>query len=842
MPTRATSVHSSSDLASGYRSVAGVADEMLDASGDVRPHWQGFTSSIKSLGTTGLLERWADARRLLHENGVTHNVYGAADGLDRPWSLDPIPLLLPEHEWTSICGALEQRARLLDAFLADLYSDARTIYEHVLPSDLIWANAGFLRACHGVRPPQNRWLHLYSADLVRGHDGSFLVLSDRTQNPSGAGYSLENRIILSRTLPTAYQQCNVQRLAPFFIRLRDSLASLAPSHRRDNPRVVLLTPGPYNETYFEHAYLARYLGYQLVQGSDLTVRDSVVYLKTLGGLQRIDVILRRVDDHFCDPLELMGRSQLGVPGLLQAVRGGNVAVANALGSGVLQAPGFMPFLPALSRFLLDEDLKMPSVQTWWCGDASSRTYVLEHLHNLVIKSALPVRGEEPVFAWDLTSAEVDKLRAAIIERPERFVGQERVMDRTTPALIDGRLDPRRFVTRAYLAADSSGGYAAMPGGLTRVAASGQTRSVSLQRGAGSKDTWVLSIGPVLPVTLLPSGTQPIPLSRGGGDLPSRLADDLFWLGRYVERVEACSRLARGALRRLLDPGIVDGASLALRLLAGTIVPWHTTPEQVEHRLFGSLFDPTNSSSLPATVASVHRLARMLRDQLSVDAWRVLQAITNVVNASEYAPRQTPEFFDDLIGHCAAFSGLVVDSMTRGQTWLFVEMGRRLERAVTTIRLLRSTLSAGPSDTGLLEAILDVCDSSISYRRRYLTHLETHAVVDLLLCDGSNPRAVAFQLQEMDHHLARLPRDPAQPMRNIDQTQLLRLRASIETADVNAIASASSGPRPALGALLTDAVDRCETLSQTIAQLYFSHSALPHEIGVTPTPPGEGADA
>ncbi|HEY0008970.1 MAG TPA: circularly permuted type 2 ATP-grasp protein, partial [Tepidisphaeraceae bacterium] len=343
-------------FAGRYRTLGNAPDEMIESDGSLRAHWRMFVSMLDDLGPQEQSRRWDFARRLIRDNGITHNVYGNPSGLDRPWDLNFVPLLIPQSEWDRIDVALSQRARLLDCLLADLYGPATTIAAGVLPPELVWANPMFLRPCHGIDLPQQRHLHLYAADIVRTASGAFEVLADRTQAPSGAGYTLENRIVLSRAIPTIFRQCSVQRLAPYFIAMRDTLTRLA-SPSRDNPRVVLLTPGPYNETYFEHAYLARYLGYTLVQGNDLTVRDAKVYLKTLGGLQRVDVILRRVDDNYCDPLELYARSYLGVPGLLEAVREKNVAVANALGSGLMQGPVFMPFLPALCRHLLGEELK-----------------------------------------------------------------------------------------------------------------------------------------------------------------------------------------------------------------------------------------------------------------------------------------------------------------------------------------------------------------------------------------------------------------------------------------------------------------------------------------------------
>ena len=495
-------------IARGYAADPEVLDEMIEADGSLRPHWRQFFSMLDELGPAELKQRWDQAKRLIHENGVTHNVYGDPSGLERPWNLDLIPLLIPAEQWNRVCSGLIQRARLLDELLKDLYGPAQMVAEGFLPPELVWANPGFLRPCHDISLPQNRWLHLYAADLVRNSAGDYEVLNDRTQAPSGSGYCLENRIVLSRALPSLFRQCNVERLASFFGVLRDSLTSLALSNR-ENPRVVLLTPGPYNETYFEHSYLARYLGYYLVQGNDLTVRDSNVYLKTLGGLQRVDVILRRVDDNFCDPVELYAGSYLGVPGLLQAIRLGNVAVANALGTGVLQAPAFSLFFRLSAAVCWMRNCSFSSVPTWWCGQPKELQYVLDHIEEMVIKSAYPTPGEDPIFGHALTRAQMAGWRKKLKLIPTNTWGRVKSAACTTPALIDQKLRPRRFVVRSYLAAQADS-YTVMHGALTRVTQSGDSLVVSLQQGGGSKDTWILANGPVNYVTLLPPAASPWP--------------------------------------------------------------------------------------------------------------------------------------------------------------------------------------------------------------------------------------------------------------------------------------------------------------------------------------------
>src|ERR1700683_1204051 len=399
-------------LSDGYHQTPGVYDEMCGAPGILRPHWDKFIHSLSALGDQELTRRWQTAKQRIRENGVTYNVYGDPMGMDRPWNLDAIPLVIPPSEWNQLEAGLIQRARLLNLILADLYGPQRLLHGGLLPAALVFANPGFWRPCHGVRVSGGTYLHLLAVDLARGPDGDWWVISDRTQAPSGAGYSLENRRVMAETFPDLFREFRVKRLASFFRSFRNSLLRLSPV-ARDNPRVVLLTPGPFNETYFEHSYLARYLGFTLVQGGDLTVRDSRVFLKTLEGLKQVDVILRRVDDSFCDPIELRSDSYLGVAGLVEAVRAGNVTVANALGSGLIETSAFMPFFPGLSRPMLGEDLKLPAAATWWRGQPRALCYVRDNLDFLVIKPAFPAKGMEPVFGGRLDPTERSRILAQL---------------------------------------------------------------------------------------------------------------------------------------------------------------------------------------------------------------------------------------------------------------------------------------------------------------------------------------------------------------------------------------------------------------------------------------------
>ncbi|HEY3595559.1 MAG TPA: circularly permuted type 2 ATP-grasp protein, partial [Polyangiaceae bacterium] len=777
-------------------------DELLDATGKPRPAWQKVLAMLEAMGEPELRRNWDHARALLHDHGVSYDAYGDPKGERRPWSLSPLPVVIDAASWAKLSQGIIQRARLLDRILADLYGPQRLLTSGEIPPELVFGNPSFLRTCWGFAPPGGHYLPFYAADIARAPDGRFTVLADRTQAPAGAGYALENRIVLSRALPEVFRECNVERLAPFFRALRDTLRQLAP-YNRDNPRIALLTPGPYNATYFEQAFLAQYLGLTLVQGADLAVRDHRVFLKTLGGLQQVDVILRRVNDDFCDPLELRPESMVGVPGLVEASRAGNVAVANPLGSGLIQSPALMDFLPSLCRKVLGEELLLPSPPTYWCGDPSSLAYVESHLAELVIKTVFRAGQSERTFGRDLSATALEQLRARIRSAPRNFVAQDAVVLSTVPTLGDGGLMPAHLWMRAY-AVVSGNSYEVMPGGLSRVGGPGERLGLSLRPGGQSKDTWVLGGGPIHAFSLLPPPSTPVPLSRGGGDLPSRVADNLFWLGRYAERAEGTARLIRTIAARLGDqsstsepqmPGELAALFAVLDALTHAPHPRNAKAAETESirgrpawllasekTLLASVFDDEPFETLKMIVASTYRVARSLRDRISGDTWRTLAQLDRDVCRSPgitgpSSLRALTEMLDDVVTCLAAFSGLAVDSMTRGQAWRFLDIGRRLERGLHMATLLRYALgSSSPRETQLLEALLEVADSSMTYRRRYLATLQVAPVVDLLLTDDTNPRAVLFQLAALLSHIEALPQEAGAPTSTLGK---LVLRASAD---------------------------------------------------------------
>ncbi len=840
-------------LARGYTAPAGGFDEMVDALGQLRPAWRPLIEQLDALGEAELARRWDKARQLIHENGVSYNVYDDAQGMERPWSLSPLPVVIPPEDWSKLEHALEQRGRLLAALLADLYGPQRSLVERWLPPELVFANPRFLRPLHGMAVPQDDWLPIFGADLVRTLDGSFHVVEDRVQAPTGAGYALENRIVVSSALPELFRAGNVQRLAPFFRVLREMLQARA-AHNRDNPRIVLLTPGSYDATYFEQAYLAQYLGFTLVDGGDLTVRDDRVFLKTLGGLQPVDVVFRRVNDDFCDPLELREDSALGVPGLVQAARARNVAIVNPLGSGVLQTAAILPYLPEICRGLLNETLMMPSVRTLWLGEAAGRDEVLGRFDDWVIRKTFPDGSSSPIFTAALPAAEREALRGKIAARPSAYVAQAYVPPSTTPLLTDGTIAPRPLVLRAYAVANGGHDYLVMPGGLARVAGPESGAEVTMERGARSKDVWVLSHEAVSPFSLLPPAQRAIELSRGGSELPSRAADNLYWLGRYAERAEGIARLGRvigGRLSELAGQPELDRSSEFSALLAAlraqneflysVDIPVDRTPHLAgaEAQLIAAMCDASSVGSLASVVKATLRVGRMVRDRISIDTWRVLAALDEDVArlagiAAAGADRLSTlvHGLNRVVITLAAFSGLAMESMTRGQSWRFLDLGRRLERAVTLVTLLRATtVRATDRERPLLEAVLEIADSGMTYRRRYLATLQPAPVVDLLLADDGNPRSIVYQVRALVDHVRALPLLPGAGVRSPQLRLALATQGELELAEIDRLCAldAAGATRPALDALLRRLGTSLPQLSESLSDSYLNHASTPRHL-------------
>lgn len=812
-----------SALLSTYRPASARYDEMLAAPGAPRAHWQRLHDALAASSADAMRERAQWVRRRVRENGVTYNVYDDSEGASRPWELDMVPFILPADEWAGIEAAVAQRATLLNRIMQDIYGEQRLLAEGLLPPALIYGHAGFLRPSRGVPVPGGTLLHVYAADLARSPDGRWWVMDDRTQAPSGAGYALENRLVISRLFPELFRDLKVQRLADFFAALRDSIALWAPAGR-EAPVTVLLTPGPLNETYFEHTYLARYLGLPLVEGSDLTVRDGKVWLRTLSGLQRVHAILRRLDDDYCDPLELRSDSALGIPGLVDAARRGNVLVANAMGSNLLESGALLGYLPKLCEKLLGEKLKMPSVGTWWCGEPPALEDAIARLDQLVIKSAYPQARVDPMFGEDLDERGRKRVVGMLRARPGMYVAQELV--RLSQAPVCDRDDPRRLAARAFglrvYACATPNGYMVMPGGLTRVATGPDARVISMQRGGSSKDTWVLTTGQVSTLTLLRREVRPQDLVRTGLNLSSRVVENLFWFGRQAERCDDTARLLRVALVRLIEESAAERERIwpviaAVLRHSGTLTEAEAAADEAAMaRLLRAAIVDDSRPGLAGSLRSLLGVASQLRERLSMDNWHTLNQMQRRLARSKGKPLSLSDALTELDVDIAAFmtlSGFALDGMTRDHGWRFLSMGRRIERLQFLCGALQQAL-AGPADADLVW-LLELADSSITYRSRYMASPEWLPVLDLLVRDGTNPRSIAFQLKGLHDFLGRISNAYGE---GVDE-QLKDAVAGLDSLDPGEDLRHGSAR---LAQLLGEWHDASFRLSEQIGLRFFSH--------------------
>jgi uncharacterized circularly permuted ATP-grasp superfamily protein/uncharacterized alpha-E superfamily protein len=830
---------------------AGHFDELRTDEGKLRDHWSRFATHLGA-PLTELSRRQAILGQQIIEDGVTYNIYSAPAGNSRPWSLEVLPMLIGKSDWAKIERGISQRAKLLNGVLSDVYSEQALLKDAMLPSALVLGHPGYLRSLKGVKPPGGIYLHLVAFDLVRGPDGAWWVVSQRTQAPSGLGYVMQNRLIVSKLFPEAYRSMHIQHLASSYRRLVDTLQSLAePCAGGQTPRLALWTPGPYNETYFEHAYLARYLGLPLVEGGDLIVRDEKLYLKTVQGLEPLHGLLRRLDDDFCDPLELRSDSTLGVPGLLQAVRAGNVVMANALGTGFLESPAIHGFLPALSRRLLGEELALPSLPTWWCGEAAAWRGVSPEIDTKVIRPTFPHlatpgfagaslrQSFEAVIGPTLTPAAQRAWRQRVERDPSAYTAQDFVPYAQTPVWSQGTLAMRGASLRVYALADGMGGWQVLPGGMTRIATR-DAGPVSMQLGGSSLDTWVTTDDPVDTFSMLPQPMKMEDLAQRQRPVASRTGENLFWMGRYTERAEQQLRMVQ-ALQSLLSedndlqPELLEAMS-SLANLCG-LVPKGTpsllkSPRVFERAAAEALGDARATQgaySLAYNLGSLERSAQVLRDRLSPEHDRLLRSLgtdfevrlrRGGLAATDLA--DTREALDHLAMQLAAVTGAQTDRMTRDAGWRLLTAGRLVERLSGYASFMRAFVQQGAwcSPAGF-DLLLMLFDSKITFRARFQRRLEWPALVATLVTDEGNPRALACVLRRLRTELGKLP-EHAGPL-----TGLLDLLPQVSVGvPLSDLVRPGSGEQAAL-ALSLRLNEAAWRLSDELGLRYFAH-AEPNE--------------
>ncbi|PMD99442.1 hypothetical protein BWI97_00345 [Siphonobacter sp. BAB-5405] len=842
----ADTIHS---LLDSYRTQLSSYDEILNADGSIKPHWEKLFQSLEKIGNLELKNRLQEIKNKIRENGVTYNVYEDPKGMNSPWKLDPIPFLIQKSEWESISKGLQQRAILLDLIFRDMYGERKLVKDGILPAELVFENTGFFRPCQDVKLPTEHQLVMYAADMARGPDGRMWVLDNRTQAPSGSGYALENRQIISKVMPELAERQYVSRLSPFFTHIQQAIFRVF-REKTDQLNVVYLTAGPNNETYFEQAYLASYLGFTLVQGNDLTVKNGYVWVKSIEGLQRVDIIIRRVDDEWCDPLELRGGSKLGVAGLLQVIRNGNVMVINPPGSSILENTALNSFLPSVSRYFLKEELLLPSVATWWCGQTKERQYVLENLHRLIIKKANRKQVFRSVYGRQLTFDQLQELRTQILQHPSEYVAQEEISFSTTPAFVNDRIEPRYAAIRAFLTATPAG-YQVMQGGLTRSSPVKDKFTFSNQYGGIAKDTWIVSDE----TEIIPDRIR-LPrqlFQKSQTSLPSRSAENLFWAARYGERTMAATTfliITLNSLNLQRNFGtttktehieiLLKTVSRLIRIEPGFS---NENAESYKHPfaiITDSIANEAKRGTIASTIDSFLKAMIVVRERWNQVTWRTIDVIENIAQKlKQIQPKQNPNDIQNTLNTLQyslfTFYGIVSESLPRNNGFLLFETGKLIERILSKIVIMRSIFSARTErfiEHELIEATLMNHFALVNYRSAYKSNYEMEYMLDMVLLDKQVPSSLAYLLQTLEQTIAQLPH--ASERLNDAQKAVLRASTQIQLIDVAELSTVSGDAMPyeKLDQLLAEVYGLILSVSDFTANLYFNHTATQHSITET----------
>ncbi len=828
-------------------------DEMFTKDKNVKPSWLPLFNKVNILGEETLTNRQEDLDWLLSENGVTYNVYDDPKGLNRPWKLNSIPFIIEDKEWETIEKGLKQRAKLYDLVLKDIYGERNLIKEGIIPQEVIFAHRGFLRQCDQINYSFEKLLMIYGAEIARGPDGRMWVVNDRVEAPSGIGYTIENRTNLSKIHPGLFNTMNVQKLTDFLYEFNNLLVHAAPNNI-ENPNIVILTPGSLNETYFEHAFLSSYFGYPLVQGNDLIVRDGFLCMKSLKGLKKIDVVLRRVDDAYVDPLELREDSQLGVAGLLDVVRKKNVTIVNPIGSAVVENPGLIPFMPAVAKYLLGEELLLPQIASWWCGQEKEKEYVLNNIKKLVVKKIDKTNRESIRFGQYLTDKEIEDLKTAINKRPYQYVAQEKISFSTTPTFSKGKFEPRNMVCRTFSIAKPEGGYTVMPGGLVRVASKPGNLRVSNQRGGINKDLWITSKNKQKQNNLIPFKQQERGfVSSGLDDLPSLTAENLFWAGRNVGRTLSVARHMRVVLNQMSSYQYEDKKPESEKLITLLKSLTHLTAtfpgfteknnngEEVINQPIKELYSLVLNENRPGSLANTMMLFSnsyfSIRNLWSADMWRVFYDIKKIwealINKEKPNCNAIIKTLDQLITRLIAFMGLIEESIKVDQGLLLYFIGLQIENSLLTINKVRSLVvnkHDDYTDQELLIFLLNSHESLKLYVHTYRTNMNAENVIELILKDKKYFKSLAYMLKRIWKDISNLPHANLSELYDYER-YILEAIECLNTSNNFDLVSFPENKftREHLDNLLEKLSDLLFSTSQSITNRYFNHTLKPEQL-------------
>ncbi len=824
-----------SSVLSAYHGHSNSWDEMLGPGKQTRPIWRDFAHSLNKMSSGEMEKRNKEISQQLQRSGVSYHVYGDSSGAERPWSLDPIPFLLGSDEWSELERGIIQRAELLDAILRDVYGKRLLIRDGLLPARFIYSHPGYQRECSLSGDIPFRMLTIYAADLVRSPDGKFRVVSDRGQNPSGYGYALENRLVLGKVFPSLFRHFGVHRLAPFFQSLRRGLTQANPVAQS---QIVLLSSGEENETYFEQGYLASYLGIPLVQGHDLRFHEEGIRMESAEGAVNVGVILRRMDDLFCDSLEFSNNSLLGVPGLMEAVREKKVMLANALGSGLVNNSGLMAFLPEICRKVLGQELRLESTPTFWCGNAESLANVIKEFDNMVIKPLYQGANRQTWFCSNLLPAEKEELIARIHKHPHNYVGQHQLIPSTAPSWIEGRLRASSLVLRSFATAvDDS--YRVMPGGLTRVSPTDNEKQITGQSGGISKDTWIIT-SEVIPGSASPEPlAERILLNRQSSLLPAYAAENLFWMGRYHSRLEYQIRLWREVFTSMVETQTlgpepsIDWISLVSIFQSVTSV-LDPDARSLEIEMLQSLRLPDRLGAIAYNQNEFRRTARTIRDRISQDMWQAVRSATQSARDMSWADQieigEALRRMDHTNLALSAIVGMTAESMTEGPVRRFLLIGWRLERINCTAKMLLAALGSNlhPS-SGLLLALLSILDSLLTYRRRYPHQIQMGACMDLLVSDDLNPRSLSNQLGKLIEELSQVSHSSPPWQREVENLALQAHTAArlFISSSIGNMESASGNEM--FEGLMAGISQKMQNISDLLTREVFSNQPAPQSL-------------